>query len=487
MNSLLLCLPVFLPIAVGLASYAIEFRTEAARRWFYGTLICLTSLLSWIAILNTGDEAVTVLHFTRQLSVVFRLDGAGRIFAGLCATLWPVAMVYGFDYMHHEKQLRMFWSFFTAAFGITLGIAFAANMLTLYIFYEMLTLSTIPLVMQAMTRRAFNAGISYMVYSLSGAALGFIGLIYLIVNDAQDFVFGGHFAAYTGNMGLLLAVFTLSFVGCAVKAAIWPLHAWLPAAAVAPTPVTALLHAVAVVKAGAFTCIRLIYYAFGADVLRGTWAQYFVMALSIITIVYGSARAMREPHFKRRMAYSTISNLSYILFAATIMTPAGLVAAFLHFLFHSVAKILAFFATGAVRHYALRTFVAETEGLGRYMPITFACYTVSACALTGIPPFNGFVSKWYIGVAALQGGSPMEIMGFIGLLISALFTAIYMFQVVIKAWFPDVDSPFPAPPESTRDAHPLMTVPMILLSVACLVMGLFPQWLIDLIGKVVGL
>ena len=378
----------------------------------------------------------------------------------------------------------MFWAFFTASFGVTLGIAFAANMMTMYLFYELLTLATIPLVMHAMTKQAIHAGVKYAAYSIAGAALAFIGMVFLIVNDAQEFVPGGHLANYSGSMTLLLAVFVLAFVGCGVKAAIWPMHSWLISAAVAPTPVTALLHAVAVVKAGAFACIRLVYYSFGTDILHGTWGQYTVMALAMITLVFGSAMALKQRHFKRRLAYSTVSNLSYILFAAAIMTAEGLLAAFMHLIVHSVVKIMAFFCAGSVLHYAHREYVSELEGLGKRMPLTFACFTAAACALTGIPPFNGFVSKWYIGLAAVGEGSVASCLGFAAILISALLTAIYMFQVVIKAWFPTEGTLLPTE-QDAHEAGGFMTVPMLILAALCLLMGLFPDVLLSAIREAV--
>lgn len=483
MNTWFLLLPILMPIIMGFGVYAFRFSEKRTRCIYCGIIITLNTVLTWLCILFCGDGVLTLLPFTGDVALVLKLDGAGRLFAALSSTLWPFAMVYGFDYMKHGKYLDMFWSFFTVSFGVTIGIAFAGNMLTMYLFYELLTLSTIPLIMDAMTKRAIRATIRYAVYSMFGAGLGFIGLVYLIGHDAQDFVLGGH--SFAVNSATLVT-FALAFIGFAVKAAIWPLHGWLPNAAVAPTPVTALLHAVAVVKAGAFACIRLTYYTFGAEMVRGTWAQQLVMALAIVTLIYGSARALREPHFKRRMAYSTVSNLSYILFAVSLMTPLGLVAAFLHFFFHSIIKINAFFATGALRHYTDRKWVDQTEGMGRYLPWTFACFTSAAFALTGIPPFNGFVSKWYLGLAALEVQTPLATIGFVGILISALFTAVYMFQVVIKAWFPRKGIA-PIEVDVNKKTAPLMWVPMVILSVASLLLGLFPGWLIDIIGKAVGL
>jgi len=248
--------------------------------------------------------------------------------------------------------------------------------------------------------------------------------------------------------------------------------------------VTALLHAVAVVKAGAFACIRLTYFAFGVDILYGTWGQYTVMALAMITVIFGSAMALKQRHFKRRLAYSTISNLSYILLTVAFMNALGAVAAFMHLIAHSVIKIMAFFCAGSVLHYAHREYVDELEGLGRRMPVTFACFTVAACALTGIPPFNGFVSKWYIGLAAVSEGSAASYLGFAAILLSALLTCIYMFQIVIKAWFP-MEGAQPAGTEDVHEAGGFMTAPMLILAALCLLMGMFPHVLLDVIGKAV--
>jgi multicomponent Na+:H+ antiporter subunit D len=210
------------------------------------------------------------------------------------------------------------------------------------------------------------------------------------------------------------------------------------------------------------------------------------MCLAIITLVFGSAMSLKQTHFKWRLAYSTVSNLSYILFACALMTPAGMVAAWVHLIVHSVVKIMAFFCAGSVLHYAHREYVHELEGLGRRMPLTFAAFTVAACALTGVPPFNGFVSKWYIALAATGEGSVWAVLGFAGLLISALLTAIYMFQVVIKAWFPARDVPA-IEAGSAHEAGPMMTVPILILAALCILMGLFPHTLLDVIREAVML
>ena len=365
-----------------------------------------------------------------------------------------------------------------------MGIAASGNILTIYFFYELLTLSTLPLVIQPMTTGSRRAGRYYLLYSIGGAAFAFIGMVFLLTyGSGADFVMGGILTAEAWeNRSLMLIVYVGAFMGFGVKSAIFPLHTWLPKASVAPTPVTALLHAVAVVKAGAFACIRLTYYSFGTNFLKGTWAQYAVMAVAMISILYGSSAALKQVHFKRRLAYSTMANLSYILFGVTLMTPTGLEAGVLHLLFHSIIKIGAFFAAGAVLHNTGREFVSELDGLGKRMPVTFGAFAIFALSLTGVPLFNGFVSKWSLAAAAVESGGIFELMGIIVLLISALLTAIYMLNVCIRAYFPGEKTDLKALTK-VREASDLMTVPMAILAGACIFFGVSSQPIIELISK----
>ena len=487
MDSIFLLVPVFFPVIMGFISYIIPWKSDKARRIFCFAAILLTTVFMWTLIFTVSNKPLTMLRFTDYLSFRLRLDGAGKLFAALSSLLWPLTALYAMDYMGHEKHRGMFWCFFTVSFGVTMGIAMAANLLTMYLFYEMLTLATVPLVIHGMNRAAYHAGRKYMIYSFGGAAFAFIALSFLIYTGVYrglpDFLLGGMSASYTaGTPDIMLILFVCAFIGFGVKAAIFPFHGWLPTAGIAPTPVTALLHAVAVVKAGAFACIRLTYYTFGADMLRGTWAQNLLLALSAFTIVYGSMMALRQTHFKRRMAYSTVSNLSYILFAILLMTESGLAASFSHIIFHSFIKIVAFFAAGAVLHYTHKQYVDELEGIGRKMPLTFACFTVSALALTGVPPLNGFFSKWNILSAAAENGTAFGYVGMAALLISALLTAIYMFSVVVKAYFPRKNKDVCA---DVREAGPLMTAPMVIISLCSVAMGIFANQIYDIVVKAV--
>lgn len=483
MNNNFLLIPVFLPIILGIASFLIPFKNQKRHNAFIGVSLILSSVSVWLCAFFVKDSELVMLSFTDELDFALRLDGAGKIFACLSATLWPFTALYAFDYMKHEKHLKMFYCFFTMSFGATMGIATASNMLTMYLFYELLTLFTIPLVMHGMEHKHKFAARKYMLYSIGGAAFAFAGVVYLIINGANNFTLGGRLSS-PDDPTLAAVLFVLAFMGFGVKAAIFPLHGWLPTASVAPTPVTALLHAVAVVKAGAFALIRLVYYSYGTEFIKGTAPQYIVMALCIFTILYGSVTALRQSHFKRRLAYSTVSNLSYIAFAVTLMSSAGLVAAFCHMIFHSVIKIGAFFCAGSVLHNSKEEYVHRLEGIGKKMPLTFGFFTVFALALTGIPPFCGFFSKWYIALASIEEGSVAAIIGTVILLVSAFLTAMYMLSPCVKAFFPSRDY---ISNVKTKEADPKMLIPIGLCAVLSILLGIFAKVPINIIEGVLGI
>ena len=423
MSPAMLLVAILLPILGGIILMALPFRKRRHMEIYLETIVIITSVLVWLILIGRPAEGVPVVKFVNNLSLSLRLDGCGMVFSGLVATLWPLAMLYAFEYMEHERHEKIFYLFYTMTYGVTLGISFAEDMLTMYFFYELLTLTTMPLVLHTLTREAILAARKYLYYSLGGAAFAFIGLVFLMVyGTTVDFTLGGVLTPETtgDKTNVLLLIYVIAFLGFGVKAAICPFNSWLPQAGVAPTPVTALLHAVAVVKAGAFAIIRLTYYAFGTKFLAGTWAQNVVMGIVIFTIVYGCSRAVKETHIKRRLAYSTISNLSYILFGVTIMTPAGLVGALCHLVFHAVIKICAFFCAGAVIHQTKKEYVYELDGMGKKLPCVFGAFTVSSLALMGVPGLCGFVSKWYLADAAVSGGSVMMYVGVGALLVLSL-------------------------------------------------------------------
>ncbi len=477
----MIILVILIPIIAGALVPMLSFKKRWHMEVFLESAVILNSILVWYLLLHHSDSTFLLAHFTGDLSICFKVDGMGMVFAGLVSALWPFATLYAFEYMTKEEHEKIFFLFYTMTYGITLGIALSANLLTMYFFYELLTLVTVPLVMHTLTREAILASRKYLYYSLGGAAFAFIGLIMIIIyGTTTDFILGGvlDLTKIGGRTNVLLFVYVMAFLGFGVKAAVFPFNSWLPQAGVAPTPVTALLHAVAVVKSGAFAIIRLTYYSFGVDFLKGTWAQTTVMLVVMFTIVYGCSRAVKETHLKRRLAYSTISNLSYILFGVTIMTPLGLVGALTHLIFHAVIKICSFFCAGAIIHQTERQYVHELDGMGYRMPCIFGIFTVSALALMGVPGLAGFISKWNLASAAADSGNPVAYFGIACLLISALLTAIYMLTIVVRAFFPGKDFDDSSIKEF-KDPNWKMLLPLFVFVFFIIAFGLYSQPLTD--------
>lgn len=486
---MILLFPVLLPLAGGLITGIIRFRSRTARSLFVGIVTLVNSaLLGWLVFRGQG-LSLHALRLTENLTIAFRVDGLASVFGGLIAFLWPLATLYAFEYMEHEERENAFFVYYLMSYGVTAGIALSGNLFTLYAFYELLTLVTLPLVLHKMDTASIHAGRWYLYYSISGAALAFIGMIFVLTygaNPTTEFVYGGmlDMARVADRKDLLLAVFVMSFVGFGVKAAVFPLHHWLPTVSVAPTPVTALLHAVAVVKAGAFAIIRVIYYSFGADFLRGTWAQAVAMGLAIVTIVFGSAMAVKEQHIKRRLAYSTVSNLSYIVFGAALMTPAGLAGGLTHMLFHGVMKITLFSCAGAIMVQTGRSSVQEMRGYGKVMPFTFGVFTVASMALVGVPPLMGFISKWKLATAAAAAGQLEATIGIAALIVSAVLTAVYLFTIVVTALFMPLNASSQGLAGRNLDPGLRMRLPLAILTATIIVLGVSSVTLIQFLNGV---
>ena len=471
---------ILLPILGSLLIPLLPFPRKRGMHLYIETVVLITSAIVWLLLLGGTTRAFEVVHFVNDLSISFKIDGMTMVFAGLVAILWPLATLYAFEYMEHAEHVKAFFMFYVMTYGVTLGIAFSSDMLTMYFFYELLTLVTVPLVMHSLNRESILAVRKYLYYSIGGAAFALMGMIFLMVyGNTCEFSLGGvmNTVALREHRDLLLWIYFFSFMGFGVKTAVWPVSSWLPQAGVAPTPVTALLHAVAVVNAGAFAIIRLTYYSFGTEFLRGTWVQNACMAITMFTIVYGCSRAVKETHIKRRLAWSTVSNLSYILFGATIMTPMGLVGALSHFVFHGFMKICSFLCAGAFMHQTGKAHVYHMSGMGKRMKIVFGCFTVSALGLMGVPGLAGFISKWNLTAAAVESGDPLAYGGIACLLLSALLTAIYMLSVSIRAYFPKAQTDIPE--DVPGDPSWRMCLPLLVCAFCVILLGVCSEPLID--------
>jgi len=430
-------LPValLLPFAGSALLFCLRLKRRAARNLLSFLFTLAASVCAGAAVLSPQGGAFTLAVFTDRLSIAFRMDGLARVFTGLIAFLWPLSTLYAYEYMRHEGQENVFFGFYLLSYGVTLAIATAANLFTLYIFYELLTFSTLFLVAHGLSARAVAAGRKYLYYSLGGAALAFVAMIgALHYGGTTAFQYGGIRQIGQAPQATVLVLFTLGFLGFGVKAAIFPLHGWLPTATVAPTPVTALLHAVAVVKAGVFAVARLTFFVYGVEVVSGTWAQTACLCVALFTILFGSTMAVREQHVKRRLAYSTVSNLSYVLFGILLMTPAGLTAGLMHMVFHALIKIALFSCVGAWMIRTGKEYVQDLRGMGKRMPFTFVVFAFCSVELVGIPPFIGFQSKWALATAGLAGGTVFGLIGAGVLILSAILTAVYLLAPAVTAF-----------------------------------------------------
>ncbi len=484
-GTVLLLLPMILPFIFGLI---IGFQKEEKQR---NTLVFIAMAIEagLVWYLCMGDHSFLLWQITDRLSLAYHTDGLAKFFACLISTIWLIAAVFSMEYMKHEHKPERFFMFYTFSLGALMSLCFSENMMTLYLSYEFMTILTAPLVIHTGTPEAVRAGLKYLGYSFFGAGLGLMGFFFLNTYcETTSFVAGGtlNMALVAGNENLMLIVFFLMALGFGCKAGMFPLHAWLPTAhPVAPSPASAVLSGI-ITKGGVIAIIRVTYYLFGVDFLRGTWAQTALLVLSIVTIFMGSMLAYKEKLLKRRLAYSTVSNVSYVVFGLMLMCPAGFMGALLQVVFHAVAKNILFLCAGAIIYKTHKTFVYELKGIGKEMPIVMWTFALASLSLIGIPPTNGFVSKWYLA----QGGLMPEagVLGLVGvaiLMVSALLTAGYLMSIVLNAFFPGKDFNYAA--LQKKEPNYLMTVPLVLLSIAVVGFGMMPAPLLDIISSISGM
>jgi multicomponent Na+:H+ antiporter subunit D len=429
-------------------------------------LVLVVSLVPYVLAGRVIESAPLVL--APGLALHLRADAFGLLFALVASGLWLLTSVYSIGYMRaggYGHQTGYFASF-AVCVSATIGVAFAANLLTFFVFYEILTIATYPLVVHFRTEEAMAAGRKYLVYTLVAGQLLLLAIAWTqVVAPGESFQPGGYLAGRSTPAALTI-MFILFIAGVGVKAGIMPLHGWLPAAMVAPTPVSALLHAVAVVKAGAFGCVRVVGYVFGVDLLGELGADQVLAAAAGITIIVASLRALGEGHLKRRLAYSTIGQLSYIVLGAALGSVAALAGAMFHIAAHGAMKITMFFCAGAIYTKAHVEQIADLGGIGRRMPITMGAFTICAFGLGGMPLLAGFISKWNLGVGAVEAGQT----GYIAVLFaSGLLNIGYFFPIVQTAFFGSER------PVVFDDCGPALTAPLALTAAAAIVLGIYPD------------
>ena len=484
----MLILSILVPVLLGLGILLKrEFKSRNILLAVTGTSLLMGSALG-LGVIFGGEMEMFLFSFGKNLDLYFHVDSLGRLFAAVVDLVWLLSGFYAFEYMKHEQEEKRFFGFYVMVFGILHGLTFSGNMVTFYLFYELMTLLSVPLILHNRSKEAIMGGLKYLFYSLFGAYMVLFGLFFLNrYATSLTFLPGGtlDMGAAAGNEGLLLVVAFSMILGFSVKAGMFPLHAWLPTAhPVAPAPASAVMSGI-IVKMGVLGMIRVVYYLVGPDFIRGTWVQNTWMTLSLITVFMGSMLAYREKVMKKRLAYSTVSQASYILFGLSLLQPSAMTGALLHVVFHAVIKSCLFLSAGAIIYKTHKTNVEDLRGIGKEMPVAIWCYTFAAAALVGIPPASGFVSKWYLATGALDSG--IHVFSWLGpvvLLISALLTAGYLLPIAVNGFLPGADYAY----EKLQKKEPnlIMLLPLLLLAGLAILLGVLPNPLTDYIAGIVG-
>jgi multicomponent Na+:H+ antiporter subunit D len=432
-----------------------------------GLKIALVAFMSWqVAQGETFEARFTVMT---GLDLVLQADPLAVLFVALSAVLWLLTTIYAVGYLEGSAHRSRFFGFFSLCVAATVGIAMAGNLFTFLIFYEVLTLATYPLVVHRGSPEAIRAGRVYLAFTIGGGLALFIGVVWLwALAGSTDFVPRGILAGVAAEHRLeLQLIFALLVVGLGVKAAIFPLHHWLPISMVAPAPVSALLHAVAVVKAGAFGIMRVVYELYGVELAADLGVTQVLAVFAAVTIIYGSLRALTQDDLKRRLAFSTVAQVSYITLGVALASPAAAIGGLAHLIHQGLMKITMFLCVGNLTEQLGVKRVSEMRGVGYRMPWTMAAFTVAALAMIGVPPLAGFLSKWYLASGALAAGEPWVLLILVA---SGLLNAAYFLPILHLAWFEraegatEAGNGLHAPISWMMLAPPLVTASLIVLA-----------------------
>jgi len=487
-------LPAWIVFSSLLTGLVIFFLGETQRRLRTGLnllgaalKIVLVGMLIW-GVYQGRDYEVRATMLP-GLDFVLRADGLSILFLVLSAVLWFLTTIYAVGYLEGSPNRSRFFGVFSLCVSATTGVAMAGNLVTFLIFYEGLTLSTYPLVVHRGTPRSLQAGRVYLVYTLGGGLLLLLAMVWLqALVGPVEFRERGVLAEHAAAHGpALVAIFVLLVAGLGVKAALVPLHGWLPRAMVAPAPVSALLHAVAVVKAGAFGIVRVIYDVYGVTFAASLGVLAPLALVAAFTILYGSARAVFQSDLKRRLAYSTVSQVSYIVLGAAMFGPVATLGGLVHLVHQGLMKITLFFCAGNYAETLGVHRVEDLKGAGRRMPWTTAAFTVGALGMIGVPPLAGFFSKWFLAWGALEAGRG----GYVAVLVgSSLLNAAYFLPLLHAAWFQEQEKPWPAEqPRRRGETHWMLLVPPLATAGLVILVGLFAgaffsplqwaQWIVE--------
>lgn len=462
--------PLIIPVIGAVAVYAIPEENNRSRLIFAFTVVLINVIYIWnllFSVLQGQVITLRVLEFIPGLSIYLDLDPMGMVFAVTASSLWLFAIVYASGYMAKKKNQRQFYFWYILSMTAVLGVAFAGNLLTLYIFFEFLTFATYPLVIQDRSEEAYQSGQKYIIYCLSGGGLILVAFLILrsLIPEVY-FVSGGIVSAAVAEQEVLVLILILLIAGFGTKAAILPLHSWLPGAMVAPVPVSALFHAVAVVKSGVFGILRTSYFIFSPGLLREIDPYNLVLIVISITIILGSVLALRQDVLKLRLAYSTISQLGYISLGAFLFSATGLLGGVIHLINHALLKIILFFSAGVIMKETGADKVSEMNGIGKRLPWTMRSFAIGGLGLIGILPINGYISKLYILQGSLEADKALFALV---ILASSILNSLYYLPIMFNAFFKEGSYE----KSGGREAPVAMLAPILLLAGLCLFFGLF--------------
>jgi len=474
----------------------LRFPSRRAMTLLAGTVLALNALAATLLTL-CAPEPLLLFAVTDTLKVSLLMDRASQLFLLIGAWGFLLAGLFAFRYLEGEEEEGSFpeknyYLFYLLSLAALAGIDLSDNLFSMYFFFEMLTLLSMPMVLHEKTKESVNAALKYLFYSVAGAFLALLCIFFLArYANSLTFKAGGNLdlAKVAGHEKLLLAVIFLGVIGFGAKAGMYPLHGWLPTAhPVAPAPASAVLSGI-ITKAGVMTILRVIYFSVGPAFLTGTWVQIAWLSLALLTVFMGSMMAYREKVFKKRLAYSSVSQISYVLFGLFLLNDSGLTGGLMQVLFHATVKICLFLTAGSFIHLYNYRNVDELRGVGKKMPLTLGAFTLASLSLIGIPPFAGFVSKWYLCEGSLAIDIPvLSWLGPVILLISALLTAGYLLPITVAGYFPGRD--FTGEPPKTvlqkKEGGICFLLPLLSLAARALIFGLFGGVIREWLGAIVS-
>lgn len=484
MKMVLFLLSIILPLIVGIVLSAVKFKKVKTKYYIEATAVFVTLI---IVVLNAilVKEEITIVRLSSTLSIAFKVDQLASLLTILFNLIYLCIAKYSIEYMPNEKYEKIFNVSFMFSLGALNAACYSANLVTLYMSFEFVTLLSMPMVIVSMSKESIAATLKYLFYSVGGALLGLLGIFFIsYISNSTDFIYGGSGINLKGlDINLVYAMIFVSIVGFGAKSGMFPLHGWLPSAhPIAPAPASALLSSI-IAKMGLLVVIRIVYYVLGPAFLFASWVQYAWLALAVITILMGSYMATIQKNFKKRLAYSTVSQISYAMFGIALCSPIGLEGALLQIISHAMIKTVLFMYAGEMIHVDGAHDVEELKGIGKKMPISTWCYTIASLGLIGIPFTSGFISKWYLSIGSLNGSiAVFNYLGPIIMLISAMLTALYLLPISIKGFFVGKEKSL----YSYKEADKAMLIPMVFLTVLIIVLGIYINPIIGYIEGFIG-